>query len=429
MFAIQRITRFSIVFLYAMGMSYLGFAQAAENGDDNSCESSLSAGSPKSSTGRLNEKRTLARVRLLNRLESVGTKWMSWQLDGHRLLLAATDSANVLRVFEPFQVSEPIYSGRWVSEGQSKPFTRGGWVMAAPGAPMILTGDERGNLLTLEPFRYPDPAARFQGSHVRVEPNVVRSKSGEWLAAMGFADLSRVRIVPVGRWHAFQDISVHGRPLSMAWHSNPTGELLLAVVSDTVLEVFRIGEQNTLIYSSPIAGSQIQPRWIVDEVGESVLVVMALDSSVHLFFPESQNPPIVSRSGAAVEPESLQRAGSNVLLAQNRDILRARIFSVREKRIQFVRTLSPNVDPSDAYFALPGSDHHIILVGTRIMDGKKSIVFFDPADLDSPIISFSLDSSAEIVRGYEELAVDTDRHSLAVRTDAKIYVFDVTSRR
>lgn len=398
--------------------------RAAGLDDDDFCESTLES---------LKHKIPSARARIIGRIEVPSSKWFAWERDGSRQLLASIDSSNVLRVFEPAKTLEPFYVSRWsTSDGQSKSFTHAEWVTATPGAPLIQAGDDRGNLVTFEPMTHPEPSARFQGSPVRVEPHSIELSDGQWVTAMSMANLQRVRIVPVGRWNAVHDLSTRGRIVAMAAHKTLLGDALLSVSTDSWLDIYKLGETQELISSTRLKGASIRPRWVTDESGESLLVTMDEDSHVHVVFPESHRQELKTEA-LSKEPGTLhilkQKDGVWVL-AEARKPRSARLYKIQDKNIEVVRDLPQSIaDSNDRKSLVAGPSDEPLLVSAKVVDGKKMIALTDANGTDGSEISVELDHASESVRRYEMLTLDANRRQLAVQTNQKIYIIEITARR
>lgn len=398
--------------------------RAADHDENDPCESNLEP---------VKHKMPNFRARIVGRIEIQGSKWLSWKRDDSRQLLALIDSNNVLRVFEPTKSLEPFFVSRWSSsDGQAKSFTHAEWVTATPGAPLIQVGDDRGNLVTFEPMTHPEPSARFQGSHVRVEPHSVELSDGQWVTAMSMANLQRVRIVPVGRWNESYDLSTRGQIVSMATHKSPLGDALLSVATDTWLDVYKLGQNHELISSTRLNGAGVRPRWVTDESGESLLVTMDEESRLHVVFPESKRGELKTEA-LSKEPDKihvLKQKDGILVLAEARKPRTARLFKIHDKQIETLHDLPQSVaDSNDGKTLVAGPSDEAWLVSAKVVSGKKTISLKAASEADSAEVSVELDHASELVRRYDIVAIDSNRRQLAVQTNQKIYIIEITTRR
>lgn len=426
---------FAALFLVAVVACHAPWAIAAEGekSGEKACETELVLPAAPALSGEEFKKSSAYRARIFNRIESTSGKWLAWHQQDQKTLLAALDGANFLKVYEPTKNDDAIFSLRWSSpDGQTRPFTRAEWLNAGPGAAMILAGDTRGNLLTFEPLHYPDAAARFQGSKVPVEPHVVATEDNRYLAALGLLDLSRVRIVPVGSWNEVHDIHLGASILSMAAHRTPFGESLLAVTTESAVEVFKLhsgGSERILVFSRH--GSSLNPRWVESESGESVLVVVDADSKLNVLFPETKATPLTTEVlGSSTEALQVSRGALGVwILVKACASCEPRVFQLQGKELSELKDLPSNADEGDESFIFAGLNKEPLMVSTQTVDEQKVVILTDLANPASPTVSIPIDSSSEIVKGFSSVETERGRALLAIQTTAKIYTVELSARR
>lgn len=375
---------------------------------------------------------------IVQRLAVPESRWAAWNFERQEgPFLATVDAGNVLRVFEPLTSPHAIYSAHWSSLGSGDQLERRAEWVEVNGRPAVQIGDERGHQRILfEPFgRSPDPSTQSLGGEKASELHSFDLGTGQWLTAFVPIEnnaekkkdptIDRIRIVPVGRTVEGLDLPVDGEVRWLSEHRSRHG-VLLAVALKTELLVFRLDQANQLILKKTMALSDVRPSWVVDERGESLLVMGTADGHLRVLFPESGEP--------GFEPDlrfddlkSLQVArdlnGVSVLAlsASGADLVR-----IRDGKMVHSSDVSNQIQQNELVALISGPfTYGPMFVSARQVEGQRVLAFSDASPGGHVHASVAFDHAGESLRGVHEMRRSDGHIQLAVRTDRRIYILDL----
>jgi hypothetical protein len=373
-------------------------------------------------------------AKIVQKLAVPESRWAAWNYERQQgPFLATVDAGNVLRVFEPLTSPHAIYSAHWSSLGSGDQLERRAEWVEVSGRPAVQIGDERGyQRILFEPFGASlDPSTQSLGEDMASELHSFALGTGQWLTAFVPAEkkkdptIDRIRIVPVGRTGGGLDLPVDGEVKWLSEHRSSHG-VLLAVALKTELLVFRLDQANQLILKKTMALSDVRPSWVVDERGESLLVMGTAEGRLRVLFPESGEPGFETDLRFD-DLKSVQVArdldGVSVLAlsASGADLVR-----IRDGEMVHSADVSNQIQQNELLTLISGPfTHGPMFASVRVIEGQRVLAFSDASPSGHVHASVAFDHAGESLRGVHELRRSDGRVQLAVRTDRRIYIVDL----